>query len=95
MLANLANLNTANMTIVNIHQAKSQLSALIQKVLDGEQVIIAKNNNPLVSINLLAKPLAPRKPGLLKGKITYGSSINDGDTEVIKLLSEPTLIPDE
>lgn len=83
------------MTIVNIHQAKSELSALIQKVLNGEQVIIAKNNNPLVSINLLEKPLEPRKPGLLKGKITYGSSINDGDTEVIKLLSESTLLPDD
>ncbi|HMS69788.1 MAG: type II toxin-antitoxin system Phd/YefM family antitoxin [Saprospiraceae bacterium] len=32
------------MIIVNIQEAKSNLSALIQKALNGEEVIIAKNN---------------------------------------------------
>jgi antitoxin (DNA-binding transcriptional repressor) of toxin-antitoxin stability system len=36
------------METVNIHDANSQLSALINKVLNGEKIIIARNNQPVV-----------------------------------------------
>ena len=44
--------------IVNIHEAKTQLSRLIQEVLAGEEVIIARGNVPLVRLEVLdsAKP---------------------------------------
>lgn len=35
---------------VSIHRAKTYLSALIQKTLEGEEVIIAKNNEPLITM---------------------------------------------
>lgn len=36
--------------MVNIHKAKTNLSALIERVLRGEKIIIARNGEPLVSI---------------------------------------------
>lgn len=40
---------------VNIHEAKTQLSRLIQAVLAGEEVIISKRNHPLVRLVALEK----------------------------------------
>ena len=36
--------------IVNIHEAKTQLSRLLLKVRDGEEVIIARNGNPVARL---------------------------------------------
>lgn len=48
---------------VNIHEAKTQLSRLIQAALDGKQVIIAKSNKPLVRLDVLPDARSPRKIG--------------------------------
>jgi prevent-host-death family protein len=82
------------MTIVNIHEAKTQLSKLIKLVLEGEEVIIAKNNDPLVTIKPIEKK-KKRKPGLLKGKIKIIGDWEEADNEVEKLLLESKIFPDE
>jgi prevent-host-death family protein len=56
------------MTIVSIHEAKTQLSRLIQKVLAGEEVVIARNKEPVARL-IPAAPRMKRVPGRLKGKI--------------------------
>ena len=56
------------MQIINIHQAKTNLSKLIEQVAAGENVIIAKAGKPVAKLIGYKKPLKPRKPGLLKGK---------------------------
>ena len=43
---------------VNIHYAKTHLSRLIQKALEGEEVTISKAGKPLVRLN----PVEPKKP---------------------------------
>lgn len=83
------------MTTVNIHEAKTQLSALIQKALNGEKVVIAKNNNPVVTLSPIIKSTGKRKPGLLKGKISYIGSWDDGDKEIEDLFLNSKLFPDE
>lgn len=45
---------------VNIHEAKSQLSRLIERALEGEEVTIAKAGHPLVRLI----PICPVKPAL-------------------------------
>jgi antitoxin (DNA-binding transcriptional repressor) of toxin-antitoxin stability system len=57
------------MTQVNIHVAKARLSELIQKVLLGEEVIIARDNKPLIKLVALKAPPQKRQLGLSKGKI--------------------------
>ena len=53
---------------VNIQKAKTNLSKLIQKVLDGEDVIISKNGEPLVRLVPIRKK-TERKPGAWKGEV--------------------------
>lgn len=48
---------------VNIHQAKSQLSKLIQAALEGEEVIIARGNQPLVRLAVLPEARKQRRLG--------------------------------
>jgi antitoxin (DNA-binding transcriptional repressor) of toxin-antitoxin stability system len=57
------------MEIVNIHKAKSTLSSLIERALKGEKIVIAKNGEPLVSINRIPKKRKQRVGGKFKGKI--------------------------
>lgn len=54
---------------VNIHEAKTRLSQLIQCVLDGEEVIIARNNQPVVRLEAIIRTPAKRKLGSLRGLV--------------------------
>ncbi len=54
---------------VNIHEAKTQLSKLIQEALDGEEVIIARNSQPLVRLEVLQSVKKQRRIGGLKGVV--------------------------
>jgi prevent-host-death family protein len=53
---------------VNVHEAKTQLSRLLDRAHAGEEIIIAKNGEPYARLVPLEKPKA-RQPGLLKGKL--------------------------
>jgi len=57
------------MTTFNIHEAKTHFSKLVDTVMQGEEIVIAKAGKPAVKL----VPLLPRKPelrfGVLKGKI--------------------------
>ena len=48
---------------VNIHEAKSQLSRLIQEALNGKEVIIAKGGKPLVRLDVLPQARGQRTIG--------------------------------
>jgi prevent-host-death family protein len=54
---------------VNIHEAKTNLSKLIQKVINGEEVIIAKGNKPIAKLVQLNTPKLERKIGTAAGLI--------------------------
>jgi len=54
---------------VNIHEAKTQLSKLIQAAVNGKQVIIARGNKPIVRLEVLPDARSHRKIGNAKGLI--------------------------
>lgn len=54
---------------VNIHQAKTQLSRLIQEALDGTEIIIARDNKPLVRLDVLPEARPDRRIGGAKGLV--------------------------
>ncbi|OGH15673.1 MAG: antitoxin [Candidatus Levybacteria bacterium RIFCSPHIGHO2_02_FULL_37_10] len=76
------------MQIMNIHQAKTNLSKLIAMTLAGEDVIIAKAGKPVAKIVAYKEKVKPRKPGLWKGKIWMSDDFNDEDPEINKLFYE-------
>ena len=54
---------------VNIHEAKTKLSKLIQEALKGKEVIIAKGNKPVVRLEVLPEARGDRKIGGARGLI--------------------------
>ena len=52
---------------VNVHQAKTHLSRLLERAAGGEEIVIAKSGRPMAK--LVPIPAARRQPGRLKGKI--------------------------
>jgi len=75
--------------IVNISEAKANLSKLVDMVYHGEKVVIAKNNLPLVEL-VLHKPEGKRKLGLLAGKLVVPDDFNDESTEINDMFYGPT-----
>ncbi len=64
------------MATVTIHEAKTNLSKLIVRALDGEEIVIAKGAEPKVKLVPLV-PKIERKPGTMKGKIEWSDSFFD------------------
>ena len=62
---------------VNVHQAKTNLSKLIQKVVDGEEVIIAKGNHPIVKMVLIENLKPKRQLGTAKGTIKISDEFDE------------------
>jgi len=69
------------MKIVNISEAKTNLSKLVALVYRGEKVVIAKNNLPLVDL-VIHKPEGKRKLGLLVGQFTVPDNIMEETAEI-------------
>jgi prevent-host-death family protein len=57
------------MHVTNISDAKAHLSALIEKVAAGEEVIIGKAGKPVAKLVRYERSTEPRRPGALEGKI--------------------------
>jgi prevent-host-death family protein len=60
------------METVTIHKAKTQLSRLIEKACQGEDIVIARGSKPVVRLVAIQDARGNRKPGALKGKIQIG-----------------------
>ena len=67
--------------IVNMHQAKTSLSRLVQRALSGEEVVIARNGKPLVKLVPVTQERQPRIPGKYKGQIRIAPDCFDPMTE--------------
>jgi len=57
------------MKSVNIHAAKTHLSALVEEAAAGEEIIIAKAGKPIARLVALERPTFHRAFGILKGCI--------------------------
>ena len=57
------------MTIVNIHEAKTNLSKLLDRMLVGEEIVIAKAGKPIARLVPVQERL-PRVPGIARGRVT-------------------------
>ena len=62
------------MTTVSVHEAKTHLSRLIERVLAGEEVVIARNKEPVVRIVREAPPKKLPLLGAFKGQFDIDES---------------------
>ena len=61
---------------VNLYDAKTQLSRLVDRAADGEEIVIAKGGTPMARLVPLEKKRPKRVPGLLKGKIRIAADFD-------------------
>lgn len=61
---------------INIHEAKTQLSKLIEKVKKGEEVIISKYNKPVVKLVLIEELRSKRRLNTAKGRIVMSEDFD-------------------
>jgi len=64
------------MKAVNIHQAKTELSKLVERAEAGEEIIIARAGRPVAKLVALSKTRSPRRLGLLDGKFKIPDDFN-------------------
>jgi len=65
------------MESVDVHQAETNLSQLIERVLNGEEIIICRAGMPVARLTGLAQKRDRRILGLMKGKIRFGDDFDD------------------
>lgn len=61
---------------VNLYDAKTHLSQLVERAARGEEIVIAKAGRPLARLVPLAEPIPARRPGALAGRIRVGEDFD-------------------
>jgi len=64
------------METINLYEAKTNLSQLVDRAAGGEEIIIAKAGRPLARLVPLAKRTEPRPLGLFRGQATIGDDFD-------------------
>lgn len=74
------------MRTVNMHEAKTHLSRLVEEAANGESFIIAKAGKPLVKVVPIDAPAAPRRFGFLAGQFTVPDDFDRMfEDEIVKM----------
>ena len=76
------------MNQVNIHAAKTQLSALVQMAAAGEPFVIAKAGRPMVVVRAYEPPMPPKRTGFMKGQIKVPADFDRMGGDVIASMFE-------
>jgi prevent-host-death family protein len=75
-------------TVVNIHEAKTHLSRIVEEVAAGKEVIIAKAGKPMARLVPMKQAVTKKHLGLLKGKIKIPPNFNKPLPETVVRLFE-------
>jgi len=65
------------MDMLNIQEAKTHLSRLVERAAAGEEIILAKAGKPIAKLVAYQPRPKPRKPGLWKGKIKIAEDFDE------------------
>ncbi len=82
------------MTVTNIHEAKTHLSRLLERVAQGEEIVIAKAGQPVARLVPYKEPAQPkREPGSMKGRIWISPDFDKEDKEIEALFYDSPIEP--
>lgn len=68
---------------VNIHQAKTHLSRLVERVEGGEEIVIARAGRPVARLVPFRPRVAARTPGLWRGQVRLAADFDVTGEEVV------------
>ncbi|MGH4012644.1 MAG: type II toxin-antitoxin system Phd/YefM family antitoxin [Pseudonocardiaceae bacterium] len=80
---------------VNVYEAKTQLSKLLEQVEAGDEIVIARHGKPVARLVPLQRTAVPRRLGSLRGKIWMAPDFDEADEELIDLMENGPIFPDE
>ena len=63
--------------VVNIHEAKTHFSRILDRVMGGEVIIIAKAGKPVARLMRITRKPAVRRPGSAAGQITIARDFEE------------------
>jgi prevent-host-death family protein len=72
------------MKTVNVHEAKTQLSRLLQEVEEGEEIVIARNGTPVAKLVPHVEERKPREPGWAKGRMWMAPDFDEYDEQIAR-----------
>ena len=64
------------MATINVHEAKTHLSRILDRVAGGEEIVIAKAGKPVARLVPVTAERMPRTPGTYRGKIRIGDDFD-------------------
>ena len=67
---------------INIHEAKTQLSRLIERAARGEEIVIARAGRPVARLVGLDRAQRPRRPGAWRGRVRIHADFDDLPAEI-------------
>ena len=70
------------MHITNIHQAKTQLSRLIERVLQGEEIVIGRAGKPVAKLVPYERSAQPRQGGQWRGQVAIEDNFDELPEEI-------------
>jgi len=80
---------------VNIHEAKTQLSRLIKKVEEGEEITIARAGVPVAKLIAVVPEKKKRPLGIARGKIWISPDFDAPDPELERLFYDGPIFPED
>ena len=70
-------MNEAALDVVNVYEAKTNLSKLLDRVEQGEEIVLGRSGRPVARLTAYRPRRAPRVPGRLAGKIEMAADFAD------------------
>ncbi len=61
----------------NIHEAKTQLSRLVERAAAGEEIIISKAGRPMARLGPIPQAVTPREPGRWRGQVVIHDDFDE------------------
>ena len=80
---------------MNVYEAKTQLSKLLEQVEAGEEIVIARNGKPVARLVPFQRASVRRLPGAWKGKVWMSPDFDEPDPELEELLYKGPIFPHE
>ncbi|MEO1175127.1 MAG: type II toxin-antitoxin system prevent-host-death family antitoxin [Myxococcota bacterium] len=74
------------MIFANVSEAKAQLSMLLERVRNGEEVILGKSGRPIAKLVPYDGQPGPRRPGALRGQIKIAPDFDELPPDIAALL---------
>jgi prevent-host-death family protein len=68
---------------VNMHEAKTHLSRLVDRVLSGEEVVIARAGKPVAKLVPADSRRGPRRPGMWRGRVRIHDDFDELPPEIV------------